>query len=216
LKILDKFPATLNQRVFLTEMKSRELENGSNNKNDVGQSSQSLPVFKKMIGYKSDLFDSIFIKPTELQDALAVPPYHRSSDDLLTITTVLKVSPFLRDLSDAMLNELASSVEYRLILEDTKIFVQDRPIDAMLLVLKGRVEIAMEGISASQAKVSIGDVKQLEPCGHIDMLFQQEDISMFNDFLKMLHKHDNDNDADEKNDKLIKASLLSTKYICNL
>ena len=202
LKILDKFPATLNQRVFLTEMKSRELEHGSNNKNDVGQSSQSLPVFKKMIGYKSDLFDSIFIKPTELQDALAVPPYHRCSDDLLTITTVLKVSPFLRDLSDAMLNELASSVEYRLILEDTKIFEQDRPIDAMLLVLKGRVEIAMEGISASQAKVSIGDVKQLEPCGHIDMLFQQEDTSMFGDFLKMLHKHDNDNDADEKNDKL--------------
>jgi CRP-like cAMP-binding protein len=152
-----------------------------------------------MIGYKSDLFDSIFVKPSELQEALAARPFCRSLDDQLTITTALKVSPFLRDLSETALNELASSIEYRLIPEDTKIFIQDRPIDAMLLVLKGRVDMIMEGISASQAKVTIGESRQLEPCGHIDMLFQQEDSAMFSDFLKLTNP--NDKDFEDKNDK---------------
>lgn len=214
LKILDKFPVTLNQRIFLTEMKSREIEHGSNSKNDVGKSSQSLPLFKVMIGYKSDLFDSIFVKPSELQDALAVPPFHRSFDDISTIATVLKVSPFLRDLSNTMLNELASSVEYRLIAEDTKIFVQDRPIDAMILVLKGRVEITMEGISNTQAKVTIGEARQLEPCGHIDMLFQEEDTSMFSDFLKMINtKQDNENDKSKLKHRCFQSNIFASYEI---
>ena len=199
LKIVDKFPVSLKQRIYLAEMKSRELEHGASSKNEAGKSSESLPVFRKMVGYKNDLFESIFVKPSELQEALAVRPQYRSIDDQLAITTLLKVSPFFRDLSETALNELALSVEYRLIAEDTKIFIQDCPIDAMILVLKGRVEAYMEGISSSETKVIIGEAKELEPCGHIDMLFQNEDSSIFNDFLNIVNpKHDHE---EEKNDK---------------
>lgn len=131
---------------------------------------KSLHTFKIQNGYKLNLFESIFIKPTSLQAALATAPYMRKPEHLEVIVSCLRLIPFLRNLENSAFTELASKVEYRAVNTTGNIYAQGDPADAACFLLKGSIKINQEGQTGDSF---IGVVRSYEAFGHIDVLFSR-------------------------------------------
>eukprot|EP00597_Dinobryon_sp_UTEXLB2267_P014299 CAMPEP_0170116102 /NCGR_PEP_ID=MMETSP0020_2-20130122/12003_1 /TAXON_ID=98059 /ORGANISM="Dinobryon sp., Strain UTEXLB2267" /LENGTH=1446 /DNA_ID=CAMNT_0010344023 /DNA_START=151 /DNA_END=4491 /DNA_ORIENTATION=- len=122
------------------------------NKQDVsGDTSESdakggsqLKAFKLRHGMRLELFQELFIQPSEVQKALLNEPNRRSSDNRQVICTALRLFPFLRDLSDSNINNLANVVEYRAVVSKDQLFKQNGLSYAVCFLLGGNVEVRME------------------------------------------------------------------------
>lgn len=132
-----------------------------------------LKVFKLNHGYKMELFEELFNKPSELQECLLVEPHKRMTQHLEVIVTHLRLFPFLRGLSDSLLSDLANIVEYRALTTQDAIFSQNMPASAMCLLLKGSVEAKMVNSFDSVSKdILLGELPQYSSFGYIDFLFR--------------------------------------------
>jgi hypothetical protein len=72
-----------------------------------------LGVYRTLNGLGSDLFESLFVRPTPLQEALCTPPGIRQSPQLQEICAFLRALPLMQSLDEFALQRLANEIEYR-------------------------------------------------------------------------------------------------------
>jgi hypothetical protein len=70
----------------------------------------ALNAFKLSHGFKISLHENFFLRPSTLQEALAVPPEARRSKHVEVIVCALRLMPFLQKLSNYAIDELARVV----------------------------------------------------------------------------------------------------------
>ena len=98
----------------------------------------NLDQAKKVNGYTRDIFETIFIQTSPLQDILTIEPNMRSIAQLNVVSRVLKNIPFLHKLPETDLRDLAACVEYRVITTKGPLFSQDNPLDVFCILLSGQ------------------------------------------------------------------------------
>lgn len=151
---------------------------------------ESLNSFKLVNGFKGSIFDSIFLKPTPLQEALLKPPNGRSMSDVELIASHLKLFPFLRDIPSSIISQLADIFEYRTLEPHTNIYTQGSSCDSFCIVLEGRVNMKLDlpssaSITELQAASEIlCELSSSVSFGYIDLLFQSQETN----FIKGLRK----------------------------
>lgn len=136
-------------------------------------------VVLNWVGFKnSNLFESLFIQPSELQHALARPPESRSQQNLECIVAYLAAVPLLKNLLPEEIRDLARVIEYRPLGTGLVIFRQDAPVHGLGIVLKGTVQVSMqipENISAGDvqgpATINLRTLDIFSSFGHLDLLF---------------------------------------------
>lgn len=133
----------------IKKKKNRTLMNAEYGNNDDGslhesQSSMNLDQAKADLGFSRDIFESIFIRTSPLQDVLSIQPNMRSMSQLTVVAQKLKEVPFLYKLADADLRDLAACVEYRVITTKGPLFSQDRPLDVFCILLTGQWQMRLD------------------------------------------------------------------------
>jgi len=138
----------------------------------------SLKDFKAMNGFKSDLAESIFVQPTDLQVALAHPPESRSVDHLETIASVLALVPSFQGAAPVVLRQVAACAEFRVFPAAAEVLAQNYPAACVGVVLRGEVQVRMEMEEAALAasfqspnNLILEKITPVAAFGHIDMLF---------------------------------------------
>lgn len=134
-----------------------------------------LKQFKLNAGFGEDLFEDMFVKPSELQSALLVKPGERLSSDLRMIETTLRLFPIFGRSSSSMLLDLAQNIEYRVVTMKDVLFNQNEPAPAVCLLLSGQIQIRMGRVMEnSSIDLAIGEVLPYAAFGHINFLFQND------------------------------------------
>ncbi len=171
-----------------------------------------LKVFKLNHGYKLELFDDLFIKPTELQEALMLEPSKRMVEHIEIISTTLRLFPFLRGLSDSSISDLANIVEYRALTSQDELFSQNLPSSAMCLLLKGNIQVKMfNPINAITTKdIMLGDLPQYSTFGYIDFLFRHTNQFIVKELQDILYPSATSNQ--NKNNNLLYNSHNDSFY----
>ena len=148
----------------------------------------ALNTFKSVNGYKVNLFDSFFIKPNNLQMAFGCRPKLRSKAHLDLIITTLRLFPFLRNVSEAILSKLSTVVEYRAVSSTSQLLTQNNPAEAAVLLLKGGIQMRMEKPYNMPAMedVVLGNVAEMGIFGHIDVLFRDHQSDFIYDLTHMI------------------------------
>jgi hypothetical protein len=148
---------------------------------------ESLTAFKLLNGFKTSLFETLFVKPDVLQESLLIPPARRSLNDIEVIGTNLRLVHLFRDLSDGVVTELASKIEYRTVLPKVEIYSQNQPCDSFCIVLKGSVQVKMDGEVKGTKDIIIGpELGPGDVIGHIDLLFQQSESNFMNELRRRI------------------------------
>jgi hypothetical protein len=106
--------------------------------------SVNLAQVKKDNGFTRDIFETIFIRTSPLQDILSIEPHLRSTAHLGTVSEALKQIACLSKLQDIELRDLAARAEYRVITTKGPIFQQDHPMDVMCIILSGQWQMRIE------------------------------------------------------------------------
>ena len=148
----------------------------------------ALNTFKAVNGYKLSLFESFFIRPNPLQEALGCRPKLRTEEQIDLIMTTLRLFPFLRKVSDEHLQKLSAVIEYRAVSTPSQLLSQNSPSDATVLLLRGTVEMRMEKpthVSAAEDTV-VGHVGEFSVFGHTDFLFRDDRSDFHSDLVAML------------------------------
>jgi CRP-like cAMP-binding protein/tetratricopeptide (TPR) repeat protein len=148
-----------------------------------------LRLFKMTHGMKNELFDEIFIKPTELQMSMLREPHLRTYQDIEIISTsALGVIPYLRNLAPSVLNELSAVVEYRAVSSgglDSVLFKQNQESPGVCFLLTGNVGVTMEtGHVSGIHGVDVVKLQERTAFGHFDLMFHNPRTS----FLKSLEE----------------------------
>ena len=178
--IEDKGGGTFNSR---KNQRERQLmQDGSS----TGQVGEALRVFRLTNGYRDNLFEELFTEPTELQKSLVVPPSKRSSADIETIKTYLRLFPFLRPLDNSELSELAQGVEYRAVRngQDQPVFSQNEAAGAVILLLRGALQGRLETSDSTAGKLVVDEVEPCQAAGYVDAMF----IDRLNPIVRDLYK----------------------------
>lgn len=133
----------------------------------------NLDTFKTINGIKRDLFDTLFVKPSLVQEALLCQGLFRTSAQLESIRSVLRGCEFFKSIPTGALDEISRTVEYRTLSSKGRLFTQGQPVDSICFVLSGQVQIKLDIIHESivQSEV-IGEVSENEVFGHFDALFE--------------------------------------------
>jgi CRP-like cAMP-binding protein len=155
-------------------IKKKELEERS-------QESVFLDSFKHAHGFKKHLYDSLFICLSSLQDSLITLPAQRSAQQLQLISKTLKSFPIFRNNNENELNDISACVEYRTITTKSTIFYQDDPVDALILVLTGQLQLKLESGEHNQI---LGTLNPFECYGELSLLFRNK----YSLFLENLHQ----------------------------
>lgn len=138
----------------------------------------SLDAFKVTNGFKKNLAESIFVRPSSVQEALAYPPALRSYLHLEVIMTSLRLVPMLQTAPPEIVRELAAVAEFRAYTGKAEILKQDYPASCVGILLRGSIEIRMEMNQAALAasfqspnNLILSELGPNSAFGHIDMLF---------------------------------------------
>jgi hypothetical protein len=163
----DKGGGTFNSRK--SQREKQLMKEGSS----TGQVGEALRVFKLTNGFRDNLFEELFTEPTELQKSLVVPPNDRSSTDIETIKTYLRLFPFLRPLESSDMSELAQAVEYRAVHNrvEQSVYAQNDAAGGVILLLRGGLQGRLETNDSSAGKLVVDDVEPYQAAGYIDSLF---------------------------------------------
>ena len=147
-----------------------------------------LRVFKMNNGCKADLFQDIFARPSELQEALLIPPEQRNKKHLEIIGTTLKLFPVLMGLSNSKVRDLAKVLEYRALSAKDAIFSQNEWASAVCLLVSGSVQVRMEKQSAGHSTIDIiiGEMPVHSVFGHIDFLFRNNNPRIMQEVEKII------------------------------
>jgi len=137
-----------------------------------GDGVSALKQFKLKQGYKADLFETLCIKPSQLQLSLAAAPMVRKAHQLDLICSCLRLAPFFQGLSNSDVSKLASCVEYRAVAVSGKFMKQDKSVEGVCILLKGDVKVFMEASNVMAQDVQVGTVRNYDMFGHIDAIFR--------------------------------------------
>lgn len=128
-----------------------------------------LGVYRTTHGLGADLFDTLFVRPTPLQEALCTPPGVRQCHQLDEICAFLRALPLVESLDEYELQRLASEVEYRALRTKCTIISQGQVLEFCGVVLSGEVVIRLQSTDGRSAVVA----KLGERCsfGEFDLLY---------------------------------------------
>jgi len=147
---------------------------------------EALRAFKVMNSFPLDLYGGLFVKPSSLQSALAVPPELRSAADLDVICTTLRLFPFLRPVPDLIVREVARCVEYRAVVEKGVLYAQDTPCEGLCFLLSGTMQARLDvESSVGASSTHVGDVPQYGAVGYTDLLFSNPNSPQVRSLMKM-------------------------------
>lgn len=160
----------------VNESRARSLGTGHGEASSDRNGGGFLKQFKLNAGFGDDLFEDMFVKPSELQSALLIKPGDRLSNDLRLIETTLRLFPIFGKSSPSMLLDLAQNIEYRVVTMKDVLFNQNEPAPAVCLLLSGQIQIRMGRVMEnSSIDLAIGEVLPYAAFGHINFLFQNDD-----------------------------------------
>jgi tetratricopeptide (TPR) repeat protein len=174
-------------------MKSRKLQklrqltaHGTEGSNMPGE---ALKTFKLTNGFHDDLYEELFTKPSELQDALLVSPQNRTEEHLETISCTLKLFPSLWMCNDSTIKGLCRCVEYRALQTRSNLYTQNNRADAVCFLLRGSMQGRLDSMDASSAsKMIVCDVGPYDTVGQIDLLFENSRSAAPKDLMKQIEK----------------------------
>lgn len=154
-------------------------------------SGDALRSFKVINGFAQNLFEGLFIKPSALQEALIQPPEVRTSAQLQTIGSALRLFPFLWAVPDNVIMSLANCVEYRAVVNKGQLYFQNAPSDAVCFLLRGHMQMRLEtplGIGASSLSyLTVGEVEPFDSIGYIDILFRDPNSPLMRHLLDFVN-----------------------------
>ena len=160
----------------VNESRIRSMGTGNGEASSERNSGGFLKQFKLNAGFGDDLFEDMFVKPSELQTALLVNPGERLTNDLRLIETTLRLFPIFGRSSSSKLQDLAQNIEYRVVTMKDVLFNQNEPAPAVCLLLSGQIQIRMGRVlENSSIDLGIGEVLPYGAFGHINFLFQTDD-----------------------------------------
>lgn len=133
------FSATKTAKHHIGDDRSQGDENAS-----IVSGALSLEHEKIVQGFTRNVFDTLFVNTTALQEVLSQPNKSRSKAGVAMIEAKLKEVPFLREVDRADLRKLAACVEYRTISDRGPLFSQDRPMDMLCVLLSGQWQLRVE------------------------------------------------------------------------
>lgn len=167
-----KFPGLKEKKEEYTQKRKKE---------ETSQSSMFLENFKHASGFKRDVYSTLFVRLSALQEALVTSPSDRSKDQINEISATIKTFPFLIEQLDSVLQDLASCIEYRTIVTNSTIFHQGDPVNSFVLLLTGQIQLKLE---SAQETIILSTLKPQDCYGHIDMLF----LNTNSDFVQHLKR----------------------------
>lgn len=138
---------SLRDKVNESKRSYKGVHGSSNDIEDInGGEGSFLKSFKIKNNCKGELFEEIFLKPNQLQEALLVEPFKRVDKSLNIVMDALKQFPYTSRLSLSALSELASVIEYRTLQnkDDDKLFQQNDESGALMFLLSGEIETKMD------------------------------------------------------------------------
>ena len=157
---------------------------------------EALKTFKILNGFPLDLYEGLFVKPSSLQEALAVAPERRSLAELDIICNTLRLVPFLRVVPDKIISEVARCIEYRTIANKGALFELNDPSDGMCFLLNGtmqaRLEFESSGLSSGSISHSVGEVPLYGAVGYTDLLFRNANSQLVKSLYKSCKQKNED------------------------
>ena len=153
--------------------KRRELLQQEADKDGRGQGMGLLDTFKIQHDIRRGVYETLFVRPSPTQEALACAKESRSPLQLELIGVALSHSELFRSFSVQILSEIARHVEYHTILSKGQIISQNKPVSAICVVLSGAIQSKLEVPSESGLQaVVINELRKDDVIGLIDVLFQ--------------------------------------------
>jgi CRP-like cAMP-binding protein len=180
-------PSTITNRLEITEYQFPSLQDKKNSyikKKELEEKSQEsvfLESFKHAHGFKKHLYDSLFIRLTPLQESLITLPSQRNTSQLFLISQILKTFSIFMKLTNNELQDIAACVEYRTVTSKSTLFYQDDPVEALILILNGQLQLKLE---SGQHTEVLGILNSYESYGEISLLFRNK----YSLFLENLHR----------------------------
>ena len=142
----------------------------------------TLDAFKVLHGFRKELSEQLFDKPSPLQSALMTPVGLRSQHELDDIATMaLNLFPLLRKCERAQLLEIAKVVYYYPVaMKNSSLVSQFEAPDATCFILSGKVTYSLETPLHDIKSHIIGELGLGSAIAAIDMLFMKPDSGLVN------------------------------------
>ena len=143
-------------------------------------STNTLEAFKVMHGFRKELSEQLFDRPSPLQSALLTPAGFRSRNELNDIASMaLNLCPLLRKCDRTSLIEIAKVVHYYPVaLKNSSIFSQFESPDSCCFVLSGKVVYSLETPFHDIKNYTIGELEHGSAIAAVDMLFMNADSNL--------------------------------------
>eukprot|EP00752_Nemacystus_decipiens_P017735 g15902.t1 len=163
---------------------------GGNFRKKSGQGA-SLVEFKTSLGLsaKGELFDDLFCRPSFVDEALTTEPGRRTPEQVKHVVEALAASPMFVGLDEDTLAEIGNAAEYRVLEKMAPAFLQGEEMDAMAVVLSGRVAVKMR--RADLSVVTADELGPGETFGEACLLEEH----------RALRRSCSNNDDDDDNDR---------------
>lgn len=141
---------------------------------DISAEGGFLKTFKINNGCKMELFEDIFVKPSDLQASLLIPPHFRLPNQIEIITDTLKLFPYTRPMTFSSIQELSNVIEFRALHHKDRIFGQNEEAGAVCMLLSGVIQTRLETSTTNRSlmDVSLGELPPFTTFGYIDLLFR--------------------------------------------
>ena len=195
------FPG-LNERKI--EFMSQKTQEDSSNNN-----SMFLENFKHANGFKRHMFDTHFIRLSEVQEALVQKPPLRSAANKALIMRCLKSFAIFCDLEEDKLLELAGCVEYRAVNNKSVIFSEEAPVEAVVLVLSGQLQLRLEGQVGGMPTAVVSELNEFDMYGHYACIFNATNMHFVQMILRMCQDADSGLRTDFSPQQLNDVSIRS-------
>ena len=176
------FPGLHARKLDFLSKKTQELSS---------QNSMFLDNFKHANGYKRHMFDTHFIRLSDLQEALIQSPHLRSEANKALIVKCLRSYEILCDVEDEFLLELAGCVEYRAVNNQNVLFFQDDPVDAVVLVHSGQLQLRMEGQGGEIPTAVVSELNQFDMYGQFACIFHSRNTGFLQKMQEICHDAEN-------------------------
>ena len=138
-KIIPTYHVPIAATKFSSSKSSKKSSKGGDS-----NTSLTLEHEKATQGFTRNIYETLFIRTSQLQDVLTSEPQTRSPDQITEIVKTLKLVPFLHELSVLDLREIAGLVEYRALTTKGQIFGQDQGADVFSIILSGQWQLRLE------------------------------------------------------------------------
>lgn len=172
----------------IKELKQIHEANNRKNGDKDDTSAALLERYKHANGIENDVYASLFVRLSSIQESLLTPPSLRNFDHLKEIAACLRTFPVLSAMIEPLLNDLASVIEYRTVATNTVIYQQNEGVNGVLLVMNGQLQLRMD---TGQQTTTISTLQSSHMHGMLDTLFYKSSQlahSPHNLFVQKLYK----------------------------